>query len=396
MQKKSLFKILIALAPLSLALPFAMDIYVPAIPHITKEFHTTPAIMQLTLNLFMLFSGIAQLFIGPLTDRYGRRRCVFSLIVIFTLGTLLCSLATGVTSLIFGRLIQAFGSCGLIVLSFTIARDLLDGTQLAQCYSLLNGIISFSPMFAPFIGAYLDLHFGWQATFEVLFVISILASLCYFIILKESWPESKRIKINLKLLLHYANFSRNKIFLLYTFSAAFGLSYLFIFCATSPIILISLLHVPEYNYGYYFCFMGISFFLGSLFSAYIVDKIGIYNTVKLGFIISFIGGLIMALWYTIGGLSVGNYVIPMILIGIGGTCSMGAGSAGSVTPYKDQAGLASSFSTAIRFFFNALIGLIISQHINSSLPLALPSIVFSLIGLVLFHIFRHSLRSIGT
>ena len=229
MQKHSLTRALVALAPMGLALPVAMDIYVPAIPHITHQFHTSTAVMQLTLNLFMLFSGIAQAFIGPVTDRYGRRTTSFSLIAIFIIGTLYCAMATNVTALIMGRLIQAFGSCGMLVLSFTIARDLFEGVKLAQCYSLLNGIISFSPMFAPFIGSYLDIHYGWPATFEALLIIAIVAFTHYFFLLKETWPQEKRVPINKKLITHYRTFSQNPIFLLYTMASAMGLSYLLYF-----------------------------------------------------------------------------------------------------------------------------------------------------------------------
>lgn len=135
MKKNSILKTLIALSPMALALPLAMDIYVHAVPRITAVFQTTPAIMQLTLNLFMLFSGVAQLFIGPLTDRFGRQCRELALIVIFTLDTVLCSQAAGITSLIFGSLIQAIGSCGMLVLSFTIARDRHEGAPLAQCWN---------------------------------------------------------------------------------------------------------------------------------------------------------------------------------------------------------------------------------------------------------------------
>ena len=391
-KKISIIKVLLALGPMALALPLAMDIYVPAIPSLTQLFHTTPGIMQLTLNLFMLFSGIMQLFIGPIADHFGRRSISFVLIAIFACGCILSAASHSMSGLIIGRLIQAIGSCGMLVLSFTIARDLFDGTQLAQSYSFLNGIISFSPMFAPFIGSLLDIKYGWQATFEALIVVAAIAFINYFFLLKETWPKKNRIPLQPDILKQYIKIATEPRFALYALSAGIGLIYLFLFCAISPILIMTKLGIPESHYGYYFCFMGISFLFGSMFSASIVTKIGIYKTVLLGFIITLIGGIIMLSWYLLYGLSIGNFVIPMLLIGLGGTCSMGAGSAGATIDYKKQAGIAASLSSGFRFIFAAIIGLIISRHINSTLPLSIPAIIGSIIGIILFLRYKHLLE----
>ncbi|MCW5588954.1 MAG: multidrug effflux MFS transporter [Legionellales bacterium] len=382
---KSIVRLILILSPMALSLPLAMDIYVPAVPQIAQLFAVSAGKMQITLTLFMLTAGIMQLIVGPLSDQCGRKKISLFMIVFFALGTLLCSTAQSLTALMFYRIVQAIGSCGMMILAFAIVRDRYHGEQSAQIYSFLNGIISFSPMFAPFIGGYLDVHFSWPATFLSLLVIAVIAFITIQWGLTESHPMEKRQVFDHTIFKQYFTISQNRIFICYTLATSMGLSYLYLFCSISPYIIIRQLHIPILHYGYYFCFMGISFFIGSFLSSYIVTKIGIYQTVVTGFILSFIGGLMMTIWFFITGLTINNFIWPMILIGIGGTFCMGAGNGGSMEPFSQQVGRAAALGGACRFMFSALVGsIVITQNVTSTLPLALPAIVFSIIGLIFF------------
>src|SRR5689334_10968465 len=114
----SIFRTVLLLAPMVLALPFAMDIYVPALPGIARLFNLPASSLQLTLTLFMLTAGILQLIIGPLSDAYGRKIiCLFSILA-FSLGSVLCASATGIFQLVTFRVIQALGAAGMFVIPF--------------------------------------------------------------------------------------------------------------------------------------------------------------------------------------------------------------------------------------------------------------------------------------
>ena len=375
---------LIALFPLMLALPFGMDIYVPAVPKITAYFHTSDALMQLTLNLFMVTSGLIQLIIGPISDSWGRLKTTLAASFTFALGCIICAYAPSIYVLIFGRVIQAIGASGVLMLGHATARDLYDGNTLAMAYCYLNGVISISPLFAPFIGSYIDVYFGWEATFMALLLIPLLTLMLYWPLLGETLDASKRVPWNNQLWLQYKQILTTPSFLSYALGAAIGMSYAFIFCTTSSVILIKILHVPEIAYGFYFCFMGVSFFLGSLLSGLLVSRLGIYHSVITGFIITLIGGVWMLIWHMLTGLTVNNFVWPMLVIGTGGIFSMGAATAGAMMPFKQYTGFASALSGSIRFIFAGIIGLAIANHIHSSLPLALPAIIFSTVGLLIF------------
>lgn len=222
-------KLIIALTPMVLALPLAMDIYVPAIPHLTKEFHASDTQMLMTLNLFMLSAGLMQLVIGPISDHFGRRRISVLMAFCFALGSLCCGLATNVNELVAYRIIQALGSCGMMVLGFAIVRDHYAGDKSAKAYSFLNGMISFSPIFATFIGSYLDLYLGWPSTFWALLLVAFPAIVTVGCWLDESLPANRRTALTTQVLAQYLHVVRNQEFAIYTLASAFGHCYFICF-----------------------------------------------------------------------------------------------------------------------------------------------------------------------
>lgn len=375
-------KLISALTPMVLALPLAMDIYVPAIPHLSRVFHASDSQMLMTLNLFMLSAGLMQLVIGPVSDHFGRRKISLLMILCFALGSLCCGLAVNVEQLIAYRIMQALGACGMMVLGFAMVRDHYDGEKSAKAYSFLNGMISFSPIFATFIGSYLDLYLGWSSTFWVLLLVALPALYTVGFWLDESLVPEKRSALDLKIFKQYFLVLRNSEFIIYTLASAFGHCYLYLFCALSPYLIIRTLHIPQTQYGFYFCFMGLSILIGSFIGGSIVERLGIFKTCLVGYLLTLMGGVWMLFWYLSQGLSIHNFIYPMLLIGIGGTFCMGAGTGGSMAPFDEAKGAAAAAGGALRFLFAGVMGLLlISKTVTSTLPLALPAIVLSLIGI---------------
>lgn len=377
------YKLIFALTPMVLALPLAMDIYVPAIPHLADELAATDAKMLMTLNLFMLSAGLMQLIIGPVSDHYGRKKIALVVIFCFALGSFCCGFAKDINELIFYRIIQALGSCGMMVIGFAIVRDYYAGDESAKAYSFLNGMISFSPIFATFIGSYLDIYFGWSWTFWSLLLVAFIAFFTLGFWLEESLPKSNRTKLSLNLFKQYKDVLSNSDFIVYTGASIFGHCYFYLFCALSPYLIIRTLEIPQSQYGFYFCFMGISILIGSFIGGIVVERVGIFKTCLLGYFCTLIGGLWMYLWYLKEGLSVYNFIYPMLLIGIGGTFSMGAGMGGAMAPFDEAKGVAAAAGGSLRFLFAGLVGyFLINKTVSSTLPLSVPAIIFSLIGII--------------
>lgn len=381
-------KLILALTPMVLALPLAMDIYVPAIPHLTREFQASDASMLMTLNCFMLSAGLMQLIIGPVSDHMGRKKVALVVIFFFALGSVFCGLSTSVNELIFWRVIQALGSCGMMVLGFAMVRDFYAGDISAKAYSFLNGMISFSPIFATFIGSYLDLYLGWPSTFWSLLIVALAAVLTIGFWLDESLEPSRRTPLSMAIFRQYYHVVRHQEFTVYTLASAFGHCYLYLFCALSPYLIIRVLHIPQTHYGFYFCFMGISLLVGSFLGGIVVERTGIYKTCMAGYLLTFAGGLWMLVWYLTQGLTINNFIYPMLLIGTGGTFCMGAGMGGAMAPFDEAKGAAAAAGGSLRFLFAGVLGyFLISKTVTSTLPLSVSAVILSLVGFTTLYLF---------
>ena len=194
MNNMKMFQVILILLPFGLSFAFGLDMYVPIIPQMSEIFNTTPSMVQLTLSLFLLTTGLGQLFIGPLSDQVGRKKILTLSSLLFVFGSLMCAYSTTIGWLIGARICSSLGACGMLVTTFALVRDLFTGNQSGQMYSFLNGAIGISPTFAPIFGGYLALYFGWQSIFFSLALLGIIAFLITGFFVEETHRRKRGLK----------------------------------------------------------------------------------------------------------------------------------------------------------------------------------------------------------
>ena len=183
---------IIMLAMLAAFGPFCTDLYLPALPAITRELNTDAAAIQLTLTTSFLGLALGQLFIGPISDAYGRKRPLYASLVVFALSSVACALAPNITFLIMARFFQGLAGAGGIVLSRAIACDLYQGARLTQFMSLLMTINSLAPILGPICGSLIAQYFDWPSLFIFLALWGALLLIASFKAIDESLPQDKR------------------------------------------------------------------------------------------------------------------------------------------------------------------------------------------------------------
>lgn len=174
-------RFILILGTLSATGPLAIDLYLPALPQMMRQFNTSASMMQLSITACLIGLAIGQVIVGPLSDRYGRRKPLFIGFLVFAVASFAISLTHSVSLLIIFRFLQGIAGASGQVLSRAVARDLFSGKALTQFYSILNSVNGLFPILAPIAGGFLIRFFPWQGVFVLLGIIGLL--LCGLIVI---------------------------------------------------------------------------------------------------------------------------------------------------------------------------------------------------------------------
>lgn len=172
--------------------PLAMDMYLPSLPEVTDALSAPAATVQLTLTACLLGMALGQLVVGPMSDRWGRRRPLLAGLLVYVVATALCAVAPTVESLVGFRLVQGLAGAAGIVIARAIVRDLYDGVAMARFFSTLMLIGGVAPIVAPLIGGQILRVTDWRGVFVVLTVIGALLAALVWVRLPETLPAAER------------------------------------------------------------------------------------------------------------------------------------------------------------------------------------------------------------
>jgi DHA1 family bicyclomycin/chloramphenicol resistance-like MFS transporter len=241
-----IFGFLTAIAPLSI------DIYLPALPMLRQALAADEARTLFTLSAFFIGFAVGQLLLGPLSDRFGRKRPLITGLSVYVVASIACALATSISDVVLWRFVQAFGGSVVPTVVQAMVRDLYDRNQSARILSLNMLVTASAPVVAPLIGGQVLLWFDWRAIFWVLVgfgLVSLLAASA----LPETLGTSRRNEVHpLAMVLGYFEFLRSVRYVGYVACSTLYFCCLFAFIAGSPFVYIEYFGVPPQYYGFLF------------------------------------------------------------------------------------------------------------------------------------------------
>ncbi|WP_242440754.1 multidrug effflux MFS transporter [Streptomyces sp. CB02923] len=218
--------------------PLSMDMYLPALPEVTNALHSPAATVQLTLTTCLAGMALGQMVVGPMSDKWGRRRPLLAGMVIYVIATALCALATNAELLIAFRLLQGLAGAAGIVIARAVVRDLYDGVAMARFFSTLMLISGVAPVVAPLIGGQILRITDWRGVFVVLTVVGILLTLLVWRRLHETLPPERRHSGGLGEALHtMRSLLADRSFSGYLIVGAFAFAALFAYISASPFVI---------------------------------------------------------------------------------------------------------------------------------------------------------------
>jgi DHA1 family bicyclomycin/chloramphenicol resistance-like MFS transporter len=257
------FELIVLFGLLTVFTPIAVDLYMPAFPAMAREFGTPVATIEHSLAAYFLGMAIGQAAIGPLSDRYGRRRPLAAGMLLYVLGSVACALAPGPLTLDAARLFQALGGCASTVLARACVRDIFPPGEAARIFAQMLLILSVSPLFAPLVGGWLLLVADWRAGFWIQ-AASCLATLALVMWrLPESHPGSQRTLNPVQVTRDYWQILRNRHFYGYILPVTLSSAGLYVWLTGFSHVAIDMFGVSPQDFGYFFLANGIGFVITS-------------------------------------------------------------------------------------------------------------------------------------
>ncbi|WP_037924519.1 multidrug effflux MFS transporter [Streptomyces violaceorubidus] len=218
--------------------PLAMDMYLPALPEVTRSLGAPAATVQLTLTACLAGMALGQIVVGPMSDKWGRRRPLLAGLAVYVVATALCAVAPNVELLVAFRLVQGLAGAAGIVISRAVVRDLYDGVAMARFFSTLMLISGVAPVVAPLVGGQILRVTDWRGVFVVLVVVGVALGVVVWARLPETLPVEDRHAGGVgDTLRAMRGLLADRAFTGYMLAGGFAFASLFAYVAASPFVM---------------------------------------------------------------------------------------------------------------------------------------------------------------
>lgn len=261
--------------------PFAIDMYLPALPSIGQTLNVSMSAVQASLMAFFISLGIGQIIYGPISDMVGRKPPLYFGLALFAVCSVGCAMAPDIQTLIVLRFLQGLGASAGMVIPRAVVRDLHTGNDAARLMSLLMLVFSVSPILAPLSGSLLIEIWGWRSVFWAVTVAAVLALILMATSQPETRPPEQRVDSSVRSALSgYMFLLRDPHFHGLVFIGAFGISSFFAYLANSSFILIDHYGLTPRQYSIAFAANAASFIGVSQFTGRLSARFGLVPVVK--------------------------------------------------------------------------------------------------------------------
>lgn len=270
----------IVLGLLSAVGPFAIDMYLPALPTIAADLHASTLATQMTLMSFFVAFGLCQIVYGPVSDMVGRKPPLYVGLALFTIGSVGCGVAPSIEALIGARFVQGLGAASVMVIPRAIIRDMHTGLEATRLMSLIMLVISVSPILAPLAGSALIVPFGWRAVFAAVTVVALVSLLLLAFAQQETHPPENRMRVRVgAVLAGFAQLLRDPRFLALTFVGGFGMASFFAFIANASFVYIDHFGLTPTQFSLLFAANAVGFIGASQFATTLGARFGMAQVV---------------------------------------------------------------------------------------------------------------------
>jgi len=366
------YRLALILGALTAMGPLAIDTYLPALPRIARDLHTSDALVQVSLSVYFVGIALGQAFYGPLSDRLGRKPALYLGLVMFILASVGCALATSVHMLIVFRFLQALGGCAPLVVPRAIVRDHFDQRGSVRMLSILMLVMGLAPILSPLVGGQLLGFFGWRSIFWVHAVYGSVWLLAVAVGLPESLDVARRQRQRIGAVLGiYGRLLRDRAFMAHVLVGALIFAGLLAYISGSPFVFIELFHVPPSKFGIYFGINAIGIMTASQINRWLAQRFDASQILRRALPVSLVASVALVVDAATGFGGFAGILVPLfVYIAMHGFV-MPNTTALAMAPHGAVAGSASALLGSLQFILGAVAGTLVGALSNGTpVPLA--------------------------
>lgn len=387
---KRLWLILI-LGILSAFGPFSLDMYLPALPSLASELHTTASNAQLSLTACMVGLAVGQLFAGPISDVRGRRKPLMFGLLLYTIASLLCMFTQNVWVFILLRFVQGVAGAVGIVLSKAIVRDLYSGSELTKFFAMLMLVNGAAPIIAPIAGGQLLEVTSWRGVFFALSLIGAVTLLSVVFGLGETLPAERRLQGGMKeTFITFGHIMKDRLFMGYALSQGLVGAAMFAYISGSPFVLQNIYDFSPQMFSVYFAINGLGIIIATQITGKLAGRYGETKLLVIGLVLAAVSGVSLFISVLIDAHILGILIPLFLLVSCVGIVSTAAFSLAMANQAK-SAGSAAALLGLVTFLFGAIVAPLVGLGgENSALPMAVVIASTELLALIIYFVMVYS------
>ncbi|MEC0231638.1 multidrug effflux MFS transporter [Paenibacillus alba] len=287
--------------------PLSLDMYLPALPVIASDLHTTTSLAQMSLTACMIGLSIGQLIAGSVSDVRGRRIPLLVGLVIYALASIFCMFAPSIWLFLLLRFVQGMAGAAGIVISRAIVRDMYEGVEMTKFFALLMLVNGAAPILAPIIGGQLLEFTSWRGVFLVLSLIGVVMFIAVVLGLKETHLPERRSKGGLSNTLRtFRGLLTDRLFMGYALTQGLVFAGMFAYISGSPFVLQEIFGVSPQMFSLCFAINGIGVIIAGQVTGRLAGKISDERLLASGLVMAAFGGILLLIATLAGA---GLYVI---------------------------------------------------------------------------------------
>lgn len=379
--------------------PLTTDLYLPALPALTRQLAAPMHLAQMTMAALMLSFGIAQLVWGPLADRFGRRPVLLTGLSLYLLASVAGVLAPNIETLIAARVTQGAAMAAAVVCARAMVRDLYEPNEGAHVMSRGLSGLALIAIASPPLGGLVAHWFGWRGTLAVVTLVSALALQLVWRHLPETLARSNPQAIRLSALaLQWWRILCHPTFFAWTALIAASYGGIFTLLSASSFVYIEVLGLDPGVFGAVLGSGSVSYLIGTIVCRRWLLRLGMAGAVARGALFTLIGGAAMVVVALSNTASLWTILLPQWLYSFGHGLHQPCGQAGAVAPFPKAAGAAA----ALAGFVLALVAFLVGRWLGVALdgtvrPMALCLGFWALVtsGIAWTLVQRHALPRIA-